>query len=107
MAEIPPLRSHTTLLYGTHLAFFESTFTAVAAQRRVDNDLLASPTAGYGILDLRAGVHTGKINLALGIGNVLDRFYYEHTSYQRDPFRSGIRVPEPGRNVFVTAQYRS
>jgi iron complex outermembrane receptor protein len=105
VAEIPPLRSHTTLRYGSRWAFVETTFTAVAAQRRVDRDLQESPTAGYGVLDIKAGVHAKKLNFALGIGNVLDRFYYEHCSYQRDPFRSGLRVPEPGRNVFVTVQY--
>jgi iron complex outermembrane receptor protein len=106
VAEIPPLRAHSTLRYGTRLAFFETTFTAVAAQRRVDRDLLESPTPGYGVLDLKAGMHGKKLNVAVGIANVLDRFYYEHSSYQRDPFRSGVRVAEPGRNVFVTAQYR-
>ncbi len=106
VAEIPPMRAHTTLRYGTKLAFFESTFTAIAAQRRVDRDLLESPTPGFGVFDMKAGLHTEKLNLAVGIGNVLDRFYYEHTSFQRDPFRSGIRVPEPGRNIFVSAQYR-
>jgi iron complex outermembrane receptor protein len=105
VAEIPPLRSHTTLRYGTRWAFVETTFTAVAAQRRVDRDLQETPTAGYGVLDFKAGVHAKKLNFALGVANVLDRFYYEHCSYQRDPFRSGLRIPEPGRNVSLTVQY--
>jgi iron complex outermembrane recepter protein len=105
VAEIPPLRSHTTLRYGTSWAFVETTFTAVAAQRRVDRDLLESPTAGYGVLDFKAGVHAKRLSFALGVANAFDRFYYEHCSYQRDPFRSGLRVPEPGRNVFLTVQF--
>lgn len=105
VAEIPPLRSHTTLRYGTKLLFVESTLTAVAAQRHVDQDLLETPTSGYGVLDFKAGVHGKKLNFALGLANVLNRLYYEHCSYQRDPFRSGIRIPEPGRNIFVTLQY--
>ena len=31
-----------------------------------------------------------------------DRLYVDHLSYQRDPFRSGLRLPEPGRTVFLT-----
>jgi iron complex outermembrane receptor protein len=106
VAEIPPLRSHATLRYGSRRMFFETTFTAMASQQRVDRDLLEAVTPGYGVLDIKGGLHTEKLNLALGIGNMLDRFYYEHTSFQRDPFRSGVRVAEPGRNLFVTMQYR-
>ena len=105
VAEIPPFRSHTTLRYGTRMAFVESTFTAVSAQRRVDRDLQETPTAGYGVVDIKAGLHIRRVNLTLGMANVLNRLYYEHCSYQRDPFRSGLRVPEPGRNLFTTLQY--
>ena len=41
-----------------------------------------------------------------GLNNVFDKQYYSHLSYQRDPFRSGYRVPENGRNVYVTVNYR-
>ena len=34
------------------------------------------------------------------------RYYVEHLSYWRDPFRSGVRVPEPGRNVFANLAVR-
>jgi iron complex outermembrane receptor protein len=105
VAEIPPLRSHATLRYGSRFLFLEAALTAVAAQHRVDRDLQESPTPGYGVLDFKAGVHTRRLNLAVGLANALDRLFYEHCSYQRDPFRSGLRVPEPGRNVFVTLQY--
>jgi outer membrane receptor protein involved in Fe transport len=27
-------------------------------------------------------------------------------SYQRDPFRTGTRVFEPGRNVYINLSYR-
>lgn len=105
VAEIPPARAHITVRYGARLAFLESTFTAVASQHRVDRDLLETPTPGYGVLDFKAGLHTSRLSLAVGLANALDRFYYEHCSYQRDPFRSGLRVPEPGRNIFLTLQY--
>jgi hypothetical protein len=35
------------------------------------------------------------------VDNALDAAYAEHLSYQRDPFRNGVRVYEPGRTVTV------
>jgi iron complex outermembrane receptor protein len=37
---------------------------------------------------------------------VFDARFVEHLSYQRDPFRSGVRVFEPGRNLFVNVDFR-
>jgi iron complex outermembrane receptor protein len=37
--------------------------------------------------------------------HLLDHAYYEHLSYYRDPFSSGVKVPEPGRNFFVQVKY--
>jgi len=44
--------------------------------------------------------------LTLGVTNLFDRGYAEHLSFQRDPFRSGVRVYEPGRSVFLNASLR-
>jgi iron complex outermembrane receptor protein len=105
LAEIPPLRSRTTLRYGGRTLFLEAEAIAVNAQGRVDAALREARTPGYAVANLKAGIHGSKLNLAGGIGNLFDRSYYEHASYQRDPFRTGARVPEPGRNVFVTVAY--
>jgi iron complex outermembrane receptor protein len=48
----------------------------------------------------------GDVGLNVGVENLFGRLYSEHLSYQRDPFRSGVRIPEPGRNVFVNLSYR-
>ena len=105
LAEMPPLKSRLSLRYETTLFFAELEGIAVNAQNRVDSDLQEQPTPGYGLLNLKAGVRKAKLNLEAGIFNLLDRFYYESLSYQRDPFRSGIRVPEPGRNIFLRVSY--
>lgn len=42
----------------------------------------------------------------VGVANLFDRLYTEHLSYQRDPFRSGVRVAEPGRAVFLNMSAR-
>jgi len=104
--EMPPLRSRTSLRYdtGRYLAEVEGVFAG--AQNNVDASLGEQPTAGYGIANLRAGANFGKMALRFGLNNIFGRQYYEHLSYQRDPFRSGTRVYEPGRNLFVNVSYR-
>ncbi len=56
------------------------------------------PTNGYWTLNLSAGkqfqLHSTKLNVALHADNLLNRRYYDHTSYYRL-----IDVPEPGFNV--------
>ena len=68
--------------------------------------MLETPTPGYGNANARAGINFNRISVAFGVHNVFDRFYYENLSYYRDPFRSGTRVYEPGRNVFINLSYR-
>lgn len=105
VSEMPPLKSRLAVRYGTRLFFGEVEGIGVWAQRLIDADLREQPTAGYGLLNAKCGIHTKKLNLALGLDNVTNRFYYEAYSYQRDPFRTGTKVPEPGRTVFVNASY--
>ena len=56
-------------------------------------------------MNLKAGGQLRGAKLFAGVRNVFDRAYYESLSHLRDPFSSGIRVPEPGRVAYVTAQY--
>jgi iron complex outermembrane receptor protein len=46
------------------------------------------------------------LRVTAGLANVFDRLYTEHLSYQRDPFRSGVHIPEPGRSLFANAAFR-
>ena len=105
LAEIPPLRARAALRYGKRRFFAEAEGLAAAAQERTDSDLREDTTPGYAVLNLKAGVHARKLNLAAGIDNLFDRLYYEHFSYQRDPFRFGSKVPEPGRTFYLTLSY--
>lgn len=59
------------------------------------------PTDGYWTLNLSAGKYFPlhgelKLNIAFHADNLLNRRYYDHTSYYRL-----IDVPEPGRNISV------
>ena len=106
LAEMPPLKGRMALRYGTRRLFGELEGVAVHAQNQVDSGLGEQPTSGYGLLNLKAGFHSENWRLTGGIDNLLDRFYYEPFSYQRDPFRSGVRIPEPGRNIYCIVSYR-
>ncbi len=106
LAEMPPLRGKAGLRYDTGRWWTEVEGVFAAAQNRVDTDLQESPTPGWGIANLRVGANVAGLTLTAGVANVFDRFYYESLSYQRDPYRSGVRVPEPGRTFFVNLAWR-
>ena len=106
LVEMPPLSSRASVRYDTGSYWFELEGIAVARQHRVDNILQEAPTPGHGIANLRAGMTLRRLALRIGLNNVFDRSYFEHLSYQRDPFRTGARVFEPGRNVYVNLSFR-
>jgi iron complex outermembrane receptor protein len=74
-------------------------------QSRIDTDLREANTPGYGLLNLKAGFNFRGYTLRVGLDNVFDKHYFEYLSYQRDPFRSNLRVMEPGRNIYVSLSF--
>jgi iron complex outermembrane receptor protein len=105
LAEMPPLRGTAALRYDVSRWFVEAETAFADDQWRVDASVNEQPTGGWAIVNLKAGGQLGGTRLYAGVRNVFDRMYYEHLSHLRDPFASGIRVPEPGRVAYVTAQY--
>ena len=105
LAEIPPLKTRAVLRYGTKVFFAEMEGVAVNAQSRVDTALQELRTPGYATMGFKIGARTTKLNLAAGLDNMFNRFYYEHLSFQRDPFRLGVKVPEPGRGFYLACGY--
>ncbi len=105
LPEMPPIRSRAGLRYATarYSAEIEGVFTG--AQRRVDTDLREAPTPGYGIANLKFSATLHRFVVRAAWNNLFDRSYYEYMSYQRDPFRTGSRVFEPGRNVYINLSY--
>lgn len=106
VAEMPPVTGRASLRWDNGRFWGEAEGVFAAAQTHVDTDLLESTTPGWGIANLRAGVALGDVGLKVGVENLFGRLYSEHLSYQRDPFRSGVKIPEPGRNVFVNLSWR-
>ncbi|UCF36917.1 MAG: TonB-dependent receptor [Acidobacteriota bacterium] len=101
MAEVPPLRSRLGLRFDNRHFFglFEGVISA--AQSNVNAELGEEKTPSWGIVNLQGGFRHGSHRVTLGVQNLLNHTYFEHLSYQRDPFRSGLRVNEPGRRFFV------
>ncbi len=106
LAEIPPLRLRARLRYDTGRYFAEAEGVLSAAQEFVNTDLLETRTPGYGIANLVVGANLGAVTVQAIASNIFDALYYENLSYQRDPFRSGVRVYEPGVNLFINFTYR-
>ena len=105
LPEMPPLRGWSALRYAHRWAFAELGAIAANRQTHVDTDLKEAPTAGYGLLNIKLGFTYRKLSASFSIDNLLNRFYYEYLSYYRDPFASGVKIPEPGRNVFAQIRY--
>jgi iron complex outermembrane receptor protein len=105
LPEMPPLRAWTALRYVYRTVWAEVGGTAVNRQELVDRDLRETPTAGYGLMNLKLGFTYRKVFTSFAVDNLLNRYYYEHLSYYRDPFASGVKVPEPGRNLFLQLKY--
>jgi iron complex outermembrane receptor protein len=105
LAEMPPTRSRVVLRYeqrvtrGSLFAEIEGIYSA--QQSHVDTDLNESETPEYTLLNARVGGSFGRVRFSVGLSNLLDRTYTEHLSYQRDPFRTGAKIYEPGRNMYA------
>jgi iron complex outermembrane receptor protein len=106
LAEIPPFTARARIRYDAGWIFGQAEGVASDAQERVDADLQEQTTAGYGVMNLSVGSEYRNFRVSLNLNNLFDRKYFDYFSYRRDPFASGVKVPEPGRAFTVTAQYQ-
>ncbi|HEY3452560.1 MAG TPA: TonB-dependent receptor [Myxococcales bacterium] len=105
LAEISPLTANAALRLGKGPVFIEIEERYAARQNRVDPNLQEPATPAWFVTDLRLGVLFHGARLSAEVRNLLNKQYYEHLSYSRDPFTSGIRVPEPGTSLLATVSY--
>ena len=105
IAEIPPLKGRLALRFDTGIYFAQIEGLFQATQDKVDSDLNEQKTPGWGVVNLKAGGEHRNFRIIVGVDNLFNKFYYEHLSYLRDPFSSGIRVPEPGRSIHLNLSY--
>ena len=106
LSEIPPLKGTLALRYDVNTWFVEVSEVLANSQEKVDSALNEPPTAGWATTNLKGGYNYKALSIYAGINNLLDKQYYSHLSYQRDPFASGAKVPENGRNFYVSATYK-
>ena len=105
VAEIPPLTARLALRYDTGNYFGEAETILSSTQNNVDSDLQEQKTSGYGVVNLKTGVQYKNIRLIAGVNNLFDKLYYTHLSYLRNPFSTGVKVPESGRTFYLTVSY--
>lgn len=106
LAETPPPTARLAVRWDDGRLFGELEEVAALEQDRVDRSLGETPTPGWAVTHLRAGWRAGALVATVGVTNLLDRDYVEHLSFQRDPFRAGVRLPEPGRSWTGSVAYR-
>ena len=106
LAEIPPLSGSLGLRYDRVTTFGGAELVMAASQQHVDTDLLEQATPGYSVLNVRVGRQINALRLTFDVDNLFNKLYLGYLSYQRDPFRSTVRVHEPGRNVHANISYR-
>jgi iron complex outermembrane receptor protein len=102
LSEIPPLMGNVALRYDVGTYFVEITERFSDKQTHVDDSLNEEETPGWAVTDIKAGAELGRWTITGGVNNVFDKFYETYLSYQRDPFSSGVKVPETGAFGYLT-----
>jgi len=106
LSEIPPLRGTVSVRYDNGTFFLEALENLAREQDRVDSGLQEATTAGWATTDIKGGVNYRRVSLIIGVNNLFDRQYFSNLSYARDPFQSGVKVPENGRNLYLSMGYK-
>ena len=106
LAEMPALRGRARVRFDDGRVFAVVEEAVSGDQSRVDTGLGEQPTPGAALTNLSGGLRWRAMSVTVGVTNLFDRYYVDHLSYQRDPFRTGVRLPEPGRQWFSTVSWR-
>ena len=71
---------------------------------------LANPGSLGGLVEATSKKPKKGLNADLsvtgGVSNLFDIQYCNYLSYLRDPFATGVKVPENGRNFYVTVRFK-
>ena len=103
---IAPLSSFLEVMYVHERFFVSAENVAAAKQNKVAEYNNEQTSAGWGIVNLRAGVELGgSFNLGLGVENLFDKVYQDHLGgYNRvgdSDVPLGQRLYSTGRNFYV------
>ena len=108
LSEIPPLRVTTTVtspVFYNMVLFLRHSYND--AQTRIDETIKETTTPAWNKVDLGATYSAGSFLIALELNNITNANYYQHLSYLRNPFASGVRVYEPGRTIRLSLRFNS
>ena len=98
---IPPFKNISSLKWSYKKGFVQFEFEGTLDQTRTNPDFGESQTAGYAIMNLRAGHHfrfgEKRLTLNAGIENLTDRRYRSHLDW------GGI--PRPGINGYLNVSF--
>jgi iron complex outermembrane receptor protein len=115
LGQIPPLEARLGLNYDDKVWSFGGLLRAVAAQNRVavnqgniaGQDIGTS--SGFSVFSVNGGWRASKaVQMTAGVDNVFDKTYAEHISRAGAAvagYTQTTRVNEPGRNVWVKANF--
>jgi iron complex outermembrane receptor protein len=106
LAEMQPLRGTLSLRYDGGRYFASITENMAARQDRIDPLLKETETAGFATTNVRFGYRLKVFSLVAGVNNLFDKQYYLPLAYMREPINPSVRIPETGRNWFLTASCR-
>ena len=102
LAEIPPMKFRLAFRYEAENFKGEIENIYASSQKKVDTDLKEIPTSSYYILNVRGSYNiNNNLKVGFGVENLFDRLYYSHLSYLRNPFSTGVKIPEPGRFAYL------
>ena len=107
---IAPLNARTQLTYAQNGWSVATELEAYSAQNDVAQYNGELKSAGYGLLHLRGEIQPALgFNVGLGVENILDKDYADHTAAINRAMGSdvavGDKVPSQGRNVYLTASF--
>jgi iron complex outermembrane receptor protein len=115
LGQIPPLEARLGLGYDDKVWSFGALLRAVSAQNRVaanqgniaGQDIAAS--SGFSVFSINGGWRASKtVQVSAGVDNVFNKTYAEHISRAGSMvtgYTQTTRVNEPGRNVWVKANF--
>ncbi len=106
LSEVPPLHVRAELRprksWGVWSLSPRLAVTYEAQQDRINPNLQETVTPSWYRLDAGAVVGWKGLRLEVTVENLTNELYYRHLSYLRSPFRSGVKVYEPGRRIAVS-----
>ena len=107
---IAPLNTRAQLTFEQDNWSIATEVEAYTAQNDVTAYNAEMKSAGYSLFHIRGEVQPAQgFNLGLGIENVLEKDYADHTTAINRAMGSGVavgeKIPGQGRNLYITASY--